>query len=234
VTHFLETPEGGFDYVIERRPRRRTLAIRVKEDGKVLVAVPPLVPHLFVKGFLRAKSGWVHRKLADVARLHQHIAARGYGEGDAVRYLGRDYRLRFATKSRLDESGGELHLGMRVAPGREAVIASLTRWYKQQARQVLGDRTRLLAEQLGRHPAHIGIKSYRSRWGSCHADGRIYFNWRLAMAPLNVVDYVVAHELCHLLHRNHSAAFWAEVARLYPDFKEQRLWLRRHGGLLEL
>jgi len=234
LTHYIETPEGGFAYVMERRPRRRTVGIQVRPDGQVLVAVPPLVPHLFVKGFLRDKSAWVHRKLADVARLNQHIAMRGYGEGDVVRYLGRDYRLRFAAKSRLDEAGGELHLGMRLAPSREAVIASLTRWYKQQARQVLGERTRLLAEQLGRHPAHVGIKSYRSRWGSCHADGRIYFNWRLVMAPLDVIDYVAAHELCHLLHPNHSSTFWDEVSRLYPDFKEQRLWLRRHGRLLEL
>lgn len=232
--HFLDTPHGGFSYVLERRPRRRTLGLQVKADGQVLVAVPPLLPHLLVKRFLRDKSGWVHRKLADVARHKHHIATRGYAQGDAVRYLGRDYRLHFAARSRLDDAAGELYLGMRGEPNRDAVIAALTRWYKQQARLVLGGRTAMLAEELGRKPALVGIKSYRSRWGSCHSDGRIYFNWRLIMAPVDVIDYVVAHELCHLLHHDHSAAFWSAVERLYPGYREQRRWLRQQGRLLDL
>jgi len=234
VTHYIDTPEGGFSYVIERRPRRRTVGIQVCPDGKVLVAAHPLVPHLYVKRLLRAKAAWVNRKLSDAALLHQHKASHAYAQGDVISYLGREYRLRFAARSWLDEEAGELHLGMRSKPERDAVIAALTRWYKQQARFLLDKRTGLLAEELGRHPAHVGIKSYRSRWGSCHSDGRIYFNWRLAMAPLDVVDYVVAHELCHLLHHNHSPDFWNEVSKLFPDFKEQRRWLRHNGRLLEI
>jgi len=235
VTHHIETPQGGFNYVIERRPKRRTLGLQVKADGQVLVAVPPLVPHLLVKRFLRAKSGWVHRKLADMARLHRQKAARAYAEGEAITFLGREYMLRFAGKSRLDEESGELYLGMREdTMQREAVIAALTRWYKQQARVVLKQRTDLLTEKLGKQPALVGIKSYRTRWGSCHADGRIYFNWRLVMAPLDVIDYVAAHELCHLLHANHSAVFWDEVERLFPGCKKQRRWLRTHGRALDL
>lgn len=233
-SHFLDTPEGGFSYVIERRARRRTVAIRVKPDGQVLVAVPLLVPHLYVKRVLKDKAAWVNRKLAEASILHHHRASRGYAEGDTVRYLGREFRLCFATRSRLDEAAGVLYLGMRGEPQRDAVISSLTRWYKQQAKLVLSERTGLLAERLGRHPARIGIKSYRSRWGSCHGDGRIYFNWRLLMAPLDVIDYVAAHELCHLLHPNHSAAFWHEVEKLFPACREQRRWLRGHGRLLDL
>jgi len=235
VTHYIDTPEGGFDYVIERRPRRRTVGIQVRADGQVLVAAPLLVPHMFVKRFLRDKSGWVHRKLADAARLHQHKAARTYADGDTVTYLGREYVLRFAGISRLDEVAGELHLGMRGdKTQREVVVAALTRWYKRQAQGVMTERAGMLAGKLARQPALIGIKSYRSRWGSCHSDGRIYFNWRLVMAPLGVIDYVAAHELCHLLHHNHSSAFWDEVASLFPGYKEQRRWLRRQGRLLDM
>lgn len=236
MTHFLDTPDGGFDYVIERRPRRRTVGIQVKSDGRVLVAAPPLVPHLFVKKFLRDKSAWVHRKLADVARLQHHKAARTYADGDSILYLGHNYTLRFAGSSRLDEANRVLHLGMRGdRTRRELVIAALTRWYKHQAKLVLTERTALLSGKIAIEPAQfIGIKSYRSRWGTCHSDGRIYFNWRLAMAPLDVVDYVAVHELCHLLHHNHSSAFWDEVARISPDYKEQRCWLRKRGQLLDV
>jgi len=233
-TYFLDTPEGGFSYVIERRARRRTVGIRIKPDGQVLVAVPLLVPHLYVKRVLRDKAAWVNRKLSDAIALHQHKASRSYAAGDTVNYLGREYRLCFTSRSRLDEEAGVLHLGMRGEPDREKVIASLTRWYKQQARLVLTERTSLFAEQLGRQPTLVGIKSYRSRWGSCHADGRIYFNWRLVMAPLEVIDYVAAHELCHLKHPNHSAAFWHTVEQLYPACRQQRQWLRKHGTMLDL
>ncbi|OIQ01712.1 MAG: hypothetical protein AUK36_09200 [Zetaproteobacteria bacterium CG2_30_59_37] len=234
TVHFLDTPEGGFSYVIERRARRRTVGIRVRSDGQVLVAVPLLVPHLYVKRVLRDKAGWVRRKLVDAAIVHQHKASRGYAEGDTVSYLGREYRLCFASRSRLDEAAGVLHLGMRGEPTREAVIAALTRWYRKQASSVLSERVGVLSGRLGKAPSHIGIKSYRTRWGSCHADGRIYFNWRLLMAPLAAIDYVAAHELCHLLHPNHSTAFWHEVEKLFPACKQQRQWLRRHGRLLDL
>jgi len=233
-TYHLDTPEGGFSYVIERRPRRRTVGIQVSPDGKVLVAAHPLVPHLYVKRLLRDKAAWVQGKLAAAAALAEHINSRSYAEGDCITFLGREYRLCFAGRSRLDEVSGELHLGMRGEAHREAVIASLTRWYKRQAKAVLNERTSLLASRLGKEPELVGIKSYRSRWGSCHSDGRIYFNWRLVMAPLAVIDYVVAHELCHLLHHNHSPAFWDEVGKLFPGCKEQRRWLRRNGRFLEL
>lgn len=234
MTHFIETEQGGFHYTLERRPKRRTVGIRVKPDGQVLVATPKLVPHLLVKQFLREKAGWVHRKLDDAAEARRHRAARGFAEGDSVAYLGKDYRLGFAGRSRLDEASGTLHLGLRGEPEREAVIAALTRWYKSQARELMPERIAVLAERFAHRPSHVGIKSYRSRWGSCHADGRIYFNWRLVMAPVAVVDYVAAHELCHLKHRNHSPAFWQAVERLYPDYPEQRSWLRRHGDMLDL
>lgn len=233
MTYFIETEQGGFHYTLERRARR-TVAIRVKPDGSVLVAAPMLVPHLFVKGFLRDQAGWVHRKRAEMLGAQQQFETRSYTEGSTISYLGREYRLAFAGRSRLDEHAGVLHLGLRGEPDREKVIAALTRWYKQQARLVLTGRMAMLAEQLGRSPALVGIKSYRSRWGSCHADGRIYFSWRLIMAPLDVIDYVAAHELCHLLHPNHSAAFWHEVEQLFPAFREQRVWLKRQGRLLDL
>jgi len=233
-THYLDMPDGGFSYVMERRPRRRTVGIQVKADGRVVVAVPPLVPHLYIKRLLRDKAAWIRRKQGDAASLLEHKSSHSYGEGDSVSYLGREYRLAFAGCSRLDETAGVLQLGMRGEPQREAVIASLTRWYKQQARVVLKQRTDLLTEKLGKQPALVGIKSYRTRWGSCHADGRIYFNWRLVMAPLDVIDYVAAHELCHLLHANHSAVFWDEVEKLFPGCKKQRRWLRTHGRMLDL
>ncbi|MDX8391499.1 MAG: SprT family zinc-dependent metalloprotease [Mariprofundaceae bacterium] len=239
-TYCLQTEDGAFDYVIERRPGRRTVGIQVRADGKVIIAAPPLMPVFYLKRVLRDKSGWVQKKLAEAAAVHAHKAARTYNEGDVIRFLGQEYRLQFCGRSRLDEESGILFLGLRGEAGGEPdrergkVIAALTRWYKKQAQAVFAERAGVLCEKLGRQPTHIGIKGYKTRWGSCHTDGRIYFNWRLMMAPLAVVDYVAAHELAHLVHANHSPAFWQQVTVLFSDCRASRKWLRENGALLDL
>ena len=234
MTHYLETPQGGFAYVLERRPRRRSLGLQVKADGQVLVAVPPFVAHASVRRFLQEKSAWVHGKLAEVARLRRMRAGRSYAEGGAVRYLGREFELRFAGKTRLDTAGKVLHLGLRGEPERARVTAALERWYRKQALCWFAERALPLADRLGRRPAHLGVKGYRTRWGSCHADGRIYLNWRLMMAPEEIGEYVLAHELAHLVRADHSPAFWRQVEMLVPDYRAPRRWLREHGRELEL
>ena len=234
MTHYLETPQGGFAYVLQRRPRRRSLGVQVKTDGQVLVAAPPFVAHAVVRRFLHEKSAWVHGKLEKAARLRQARDARSYAEGGVVRYLGRDVTLRFAGGTRLDAADGVLYLGVRGEKSRQRVIAALERWYRKQAQCWFVQRALPLAGRLGRQPTHIGIKGYRTRWGSCHADGRVYFNWRLLMAPERIGDYVVAHELAHVLHPDHSTAFWRQVEALFPDYQGARRWLREHGRELEL
>jgi len=86
----------------------------------------------------------------------------------------------------------------------------------------------------GSYTSSVDVKSYRSRWGSCHKDGRVYFNWRIIMAPHSVVDYVVVHELCHLVYHNHSAAYWKLVEHSYSDFRNAKTWLKMNGLSLTL
>ena len=82
---------------------------------------------------------------------------------------------------------------------------------------------------MGVNPASAGVKGYKSRWGSCHSDGRVYFNWRIIVAPHSIVDYVVAHELCHLVHHDHSKKFWKLLGTIIPDYAERKEWLKVNG-----
>lgn len=109
-----------------------------------------------------------------------------------------------------------------------------TTWYKQQARQVFTGRVKHFATAHGFKAGKIRISSARTRWGSCSSRGTLSFTWRLVMAPQEVIDYVVVHELVHLEIKNHSAAFWAKVQEYVPDFKKKRAWLKSNGYRLEL
>jgi len=241
--YFLDVPEGGFAYVIERRPRRKTIGIQVRTDGKVVIAAPPLVPVFYLKRLLRKKAAWVQRKLAVNIERGKQQAAKCYDNGSEVRFLGECYSLQIdgGDTSWLDNKSGVLHLATidHAEQEKTAVMAVLETWYRAQALVMFEQRCRHFSERLSCEesrcePASVGIKGYKTRWGSCHTDGRIYFNWRLVMASMAVIDYVVAHELAHLRHKNHSPLFWQQVEALFPDYREPRAWLRKNGHRLEL
>ena len=117
------------------------------------------------------------------------------------------------------------------APGNssEALNALLRDWFYQRAREILLDRTEFYSQALGHRPKKIILKAYRSMWGRCNARGEIAFDWRIVMAPDSVIEYLVVHELCHLIHFDHSCRFWDLVESVKPDFRESKSWLRTNA-----
>jgi hypothetical protein len=115
-----------------------------------------------------------------------------------------------------------------------AVRRALQNWYKQTASELLEQCVKTRADKLGVAPASISIRNQKSRWGSCSRSGRLNFNWRLAMVPPELLDYVVTHELCHMIRPDHSAKFWRLVEDAVPDYKDRRLRLRQYEALLDM
>ena len=111
----------------------------------------------------------------------------------------------------------------------DAVRAAIERWYRRQAHHIFAERAAHWNTQFGYKYGRIAIRDQKSRWGSCSRQGNLNFNWRLLLAPLAVLDYIVIHELAHLKEGNHSPRFWALVAEQCPDYRDQRAWLRQHG-----
>jgi predicted metal-dependent hydrolase len=105
-------------------------------------------------------------------------------------------------------------------------------WYQQQTHDFIAQSIEIFCPQLGRWPAGFGLKQQKTRWGSCGIQQKIYINWLLVLAPIGVLEYVVAHELCHLFHRNHGKRFWAKVANCYAEYETHEKWLTKHGHLL--
>ena len=125
----------------------------------------------------------------------------------------------------------EFRLPVKALPKAPALLAA---WYKNQARLILTERTDHFAQQFGLKYRSIRITSARTRWGSCSQLNALSFTWRLVMTPIEIVDYIVVHELAHVVEKNHSRAFWSQVERMLPDYRIRRKWLKTNGRLLDL
>lgn len=215
-----------------RRSSRRTIGLVIDERG-LQAAAPKWTPIAEVEAFIREKERWIlkhlpHNRLQRPPFLWQ--------TGARLPYLGREIVVHCNAHAQAVQLRGDLlEVGLHAATPhalREAVLA----WLKNEALALYRARIDALAPRLDVAPPEVGLSQARTQWGSCtrKRDGRtrILLNWKLIHFELPLIDYVAAHELAHLRHMNHSAAFWHEVARLYPDFREAREALRRRGHLI--
>jgi predicted metal-dependent hydrolase len=212
------------------RTKRKTLALIVKPDGSLVVRAPLRTPERSIWEFIQNHADWIEKKKAEaLAALppapRQHVA------GELFMYLGNAYSLEIV---RGQKTALVLEETFKLAEASQSnAKVAFDRWYRAQARQILNDRVNLYANQYNFQFKKIGITSARTRWGSCSPNGSLNFSWRLIMAPIEAIDYVVVHELVHTIFHNHSKRFWKKVEKIMPDYKERRKWLAKNGpGLM--
>lgn len=211
------------------RSKRKTLSLIVETDGTLTVRAPLHMKEADIRRFVEAKENWIKRKQA-AARKDAPVPRR-YLDGETFLYLGTTVPLRLIPgKGPALVMDGVFKLSRSAQPRARSVFEA---WYKRQARAVLHERVAFFATKYGFRVEKIRISSARTRWGSCSAKGTLSFAWRLVLAPPDVIDYVVVHELCHLKELNHSKAFWAQVEAILPDYKAKRKWLKQNGGRLQ-
>lgn len=208
-------------YTLKQASRRR-LSMTIDERG-LSVGAPLRITVAEVEAFLRSHAGWVHKKLAEFAGSHarRHIAVR---DGTVLPLLGTRIAVRVvpgANRIRWQEQ--ELLLEARADADCDALAR---RALQRRAMTVFGERLDLYARAMGRPVPALGLSNARTRWGSCSAKSGIRLNWRLIHLPLPLIDYVVAHELAHLVEMNHSRRFWAVVATIYPGWQNARRELK--------
>ncbi len=217
----------GQRIAIVRHPRRKRLALRVRQAHVALLAPYGVTLHSLQRFARQHQSWWQAQLKAQQARapLFSWRAELNLGWP----FLGETYELQACT-SPSNIVCGDGRLACPWLPTESARRRLLLEWYQQQAAAYLAERTAHFARALGRAPTAIQIKTYRARWGSCDSRARIQYNWKLMCLPPWVVDYVVVHELCHLVYMNHSAEFWALVAQHYPQTSEAKAWLKQYGS----
>ena len=232
-------PELGFAFQILRSARRRSVSIQVHR-GQVSIRAPLGVSEAWLVDLLHQKQAWVRRKLAE-QQLHLAVPdeSREYRTGSELAVMDETLRLVLGqgAQAAVARVGDELHLilsNRARQPQQVQIRALLSRWYQQQALALLSAKTRALCARMGLICSQVSVKATRSKWGHCTSAGAIQYNWQILLAPEAVVDYLVAHEVCHLRHHNHSPAYWALVASVCPDYQALRRWLKQQGQGLRL
>lgn len=209
------------------RSRRRSIALMIGPDATLIVRAPFRTPLAAIEQLVQDKRGWIAKKLGE-ALSRPRPEPKKFVEGEAFFYLGKPYPLKFVDFGPISLEH-ELSFPKALLPDAHRRLAG---WYQEKAAEVIKDRSSYFARMMGVDFCRIRINRARSRWGSCGFHGTLNFNWRLVLAPLDVVDYVVVHELAHLVVRNHSRRFWAHVERHFPGYKDKRRWLKENAYML--
>ncbi|MBI3794526.1 MAG: M48 family metallopeptidase [Nitrospinae bacterium] len=214
------------------RSRRRTFALIVGRDATLTVRAPHRASEAEIRALVRIKSAWILRKQEDARKTFTEFAPKKFTEGETFLYLGKKYELFVGENSAVPLELGEKFVLSKKYVGREAGV--FLKWYRRRALEHISERVKTHSASAGLRPGMVKVNGALKRWGSCAAAGNLNFAWRLVMAPPEVVDYVVLHELSHLVHKNHSKRFWENVRALQPDYKANKKWLKDHGHLLSL
>lgn len=205
----------------DRRARRYTLRLE-PQDGSVTLVLPKRAPLGEALRFAQRKAGWVERQIESLPErvpFEPGAVIPVLGEAHVIRHCPEARRGTWREDGEILVSGFGDHVARRVADH-----------LKREAREEIGRRAHDKAARLDCRVLRIGVRDTRSRWGSCSSDGALSFSWRLILAPEPVLDYVVAHEVSHLVHMDHGARFWSLVATLTDQVEAPRRWLKRHGG----
>lgn len=230
----------NFDFPIEiiRTERSKSASIEI-EDDTVKVTVPQNLSDLRIEELIKNRTVWIRQKLK-IQTETIRPKDKEYVNGETFSYLGQNYRLKC-----LSGGSGEAKLTngyLTVSLAKDAsgaavggcVRQSLRQWYQARALEKLKEKTKRYSAILGVSPQSVGVKEYKARWGSCSSSGDVTYNWRIIMAPHHIVDYIVVHELCHLLEHNHGPKYWKHVQNVVPNYKECREWLKVNGEGLRI
>lgn len=219
------------------RAARRSVQLRLIGPDTLSVIAPLGYSRTQVEEIIRAKENWIIRHAAKLAAQEHALATFSVEPGSSLPYLGKAFTLAVAyhpvrPSVRLDGSLIRVCLPETSRGDQAKITDSLVRFYIKEAHRYLGERTNYWSKQIGVNPAMIKIGDAKTRWGSCSSKGNINYCWRIMLAPSQIADYLVIHELCHLREPNHSARFWQLVETYCPEFRNCRSWLKQNGGML--
>jgi predicted metal-dependent hydrolase len=214
------------------RSKRRSFSIKVNRDLSIEVRVPLRFKDGDLPPLLAKHQGWIEKKKYEMMALPPVVPI-VFASGHEVPVLGVSHRIEvtLGKRAKCVQTAGMLMVTVRELSDRE-VYRVVLKWYREYAREVVEQCVRGWATDFSVDYQSVRIKSMTSRWGSCSSNRLLNFNWRLVMAPMEVLEYVVVHELCHLLEMNHGPRFWAEVRSRVPRFKDHVQWLKVNGDSL--
>jgi len=226
------------DYELLPGSQRKTTDIVIERDGKVSVRPPIDYTPEQVDAVVESKRMWIYRSLAEWRDMNASSVVREWVSGEAFLYLGRAYRLALVSDDgpNLQLKDGRFRLQRSVIDnsGIPAAREVFEQHFTVKGKQRFAERINHFAPKVGVNVTSLKVKDMGYRWASCGKTGVLNFHWKCMMAPPKIIDYIVVHELCHLHHRNHNEAYWNEVDKVMPDYRERKEWLKKHGASLDI
>lgn len=210
---------------LSRHPRARRITLRLNAAGDgVRLVLPKRTPIAEALSFAEQNRGWI---LKHLEKVPPRIA---FADGAVIPLLGEDHAIVHDAGARCGVVRADG--AIRVSGLADHLARRVTDFLKREARAEIGERAREKAARIDRRVGRLSLRDTRSRWGSCNSNGDLNFSWRLIFAPEHVLDYVVAHEVAHMVHLNHSRRFWKLAGELTPEMARAQAWLTRHGAQL--
>lgn len=218
---------SGLDILV-KKSKRKTVSIFIERNGSVSARVPEKLNDNEIEEVLKGKEYQIHKNLAAWKQLNERYVLREFVNGQSFLYLGRNYLLKL-----VDKELGEVQFvkGRFLLSNKELDKAKeyFVEFYRNKLKEKIKPLVRKYQSQLGVKPNEVKVMELKNRWGSCSAKGNINFHWKCAMAPMDVLQYIVVHELTHLIHLNHTPEFWNELDKILPSYNKQMNWLRLNG-----
>jgi len=230
-------------FEIKRGNRKKTAAIHVTPAAAVVIFVPRDLEEERICEIIEKKARWILEKKESMSSRGHFNVTKEFVSGESFLYLGKQYRLKVTKSSSAIKNACKLVAGrLQVQIGealdaelhKEAVKKALMEWYRKHAEEKILECLPHIARQAEIKPKAVEIKNQHKRWGSCSRSGVVRFNWKVVMAPVSVINYVIAHELCHLIQGNHSPQFWQKVQTICPEYNLKRRWLRNYADITGL
>ncbi len=211
--------------------KRRTIGLTVERDSQVVVRAPHGMSEDHIRQAVETKKLWLFEKTNHAQKYPDVPHQKEFVTGETLLYLGRNWRLEVLP----GQEGVEFHSKFVIGPQSQDQAGELFRtWYKQRAEERLKTRVRHFSKTMGASYNQVQVSDLKYRWGSCTPSNNLNFNWRIIKAPTYVIDYLIVHELAHLLESNHTPRFWNIVAVQVPRYEQAKDWLREHGNLIEV
>jgi predicted metal-dependent hydrolase len=231
----------NLEYML-RRSDRRSVGISIERDGTVVVTAPRQAELLDIEKFISEKKIWIYQKLAQKKTLNREKPKREFVNGKGFLCLGKSYRLKIVDDAEVKSGSSQNAAPLRLWHGYFELAESkkgdaqnhFISWYRKQIKKQLKERIPRYDKRIGVTVRSIRILDMGHRWASCGRNGNVNFNWRSVMASVWVFDYILVHEMVHMIERGHTDRFWHLVARVIPDYEEHVCWLNENGADLDL
>ncbi|MDS0526481.1 M48 family metallopeptidase [Clostridium sp. SHJSY1] len=211
------------------RTKRKSSLISIDENGEITIKVPIGTSDKQIEELVQRKNEWIKSKLI-------LVNSRKKLNSDEIMYLGQIYKVKVMLQPNIKKESVDFNEKIFYVNACESERAEkvLEKKFREDCKEIILKKIEIYQQYFEKSPKEIKVKEQKARWGSCTYDNRIFFNWKLIMGRESALEYVVVHEMCHMVHKNHSKEYWSLVKKIMPHYEEEHLWLKNNGYLMKL